>query len=169
MTQENAPPVLLRNVGGNKNHFVRIDLSGYADNKTAIGVEGGDLCRTGNGRSGNWRVRRDWQTQAPPQILVGLGEADHIDLLRILLADGSAAGRDRSAAYAGDRDEGSGSARQFVPGAVCVGWAQVQARDGCDWRGGGGALVHADAAQYSELRRVDQGGWAIGWPAWMAS
>ena len=45
VTQENAPPVLLRNVGGNKNHFVRIDLSGYADNKTAIGVEGGDLCQ----------------------------------------------------------------------------------------------------------------------------
>ena len=44
VTQENAPPVLLRNVGANKNHFVRLDLSGYADNKTAIGVEGGDLC-----------------------------------------------------------------------------------------------------------------------------
>ena len=43
VTQENAPPVLLRNVGANKNHFVRLDLTGYADNKTAIGIEGGDI------------------------------------------------------------------------------------------------------------------------------
>jgi hypothetical protein len=28
VTQENAPPVLLRNVGANKNHFVRLDLTG---------------------------------------------------------------------------------------------------------------------------------------------
>jgi len=36
VTQLNAPPVLLRNVGGNKNHSVRLDLTGYADNKTAL-------------------------------------------------------------------------------------------------------------------------------------
>jgi hypothetical protein len=29
VTQENAPPVLLRNVGANKNHFVRLDLTGW--------------------------------------------------------------------------------------------------------------------------------------------
>src|SRR5208337_970841 len=39
VTQENAPPVLLRNVGANKNHFVRLDLAGLADNKTALGVK----------------------------------------------------------------------------------------------------------------------------------
>ena len=37
VTQENAAPMLLRNIGASKNHFVRLDLSGYADNKTAIG------------------------------------------------------------------------------------------------------------------------------------
>ncbi|MGD1105975.1 MAG: FG-GAP-like repeat-containing protein, partial [Terracidiphilus sp.] len=39
VTQENAPPMLLRNEGANKNHFVRIDLTGFADNKTALGVK----------------------------------------------------------------------------------------------------------------------------------
>ena len=39
VTQENAPPVLLRNDGANKNHFVRLDLTGFADNKTALGVK----------------------------------------------------------------------------------------------------------------------------------
>ncbi len=39
VTQKNAPPVLLRNVGANKNHFVRLDLSGYADNKTGLGAK----------------------------------------------------------------------------------------------------------------------------------
>jgi hypothetical protein len=37
VTQENAPPVLLRNEGANKNHFVRLDLTGFADNKTGLG------------------------------------------------------------------------------------------------------------------------------------
>ena len=39
VTQLNAPPVLLRNEGGNKNHSVRLDLAGLADNKTAIGAK----------------------------------------------------------------------------------------------------------------------------------
>jgi hypothetical protein len=33
VTQENAPPVLLRNVGANKNHFVRLDLTGLRTTK----------------------------------------------------------------------------------------------------------------------------------------
>ena len=38
ITQKDAPPVLLRNEGGNKNHMVRLELTGFADNKTALGV-----------------------------------------------------------------------------------------------------------------------------------
>jgi tetratricopeptide (TPR) repeat protein len=37
VTQLNAPPLLLRYEGGNKNHSVRLDLTGLADNKTALG------------------------------------------------------------------------------------------------------------------------------------
>jgi tetratricopeptide (TPR) repeat protein len=87
VTQVNAPPVLLRNVGANKNHFVRLDLTGYADNKTAIGVK---VEAFANGHWQKWELAgaSGYQTQAPPQILVGLGDADGIDLLRILWPTG---------------------------------------------------------------------------------
>jgi tetratricopeptide (TPR) repeat protein len=87
VTQLNAPPVLLRNVGANKNHFARLDLSGYADNKTALGVK---VEIFANGHWQKWELAGSvgYQTQAAPQILVGLGQADGIDLLRILWPTG---------------------------------------------------------------------------------
>ena len=87
VTQENAPPVLLRNLGANKNHFVRLDLTGYADNKTGIGAK---VEVFANGLWQKWELpgASGYQTQAPPQILVGLGPAPDIDLLRILWPTG---------------------------------------------------------------------------------
>jgi len=87
VTQVNAPPVLLRNVGANKNHFVRLDLTGFADNKTAIGVK---VETFANGHWQKWELAgaSGYQTQAPPEILVGLGDAEGIDLLRILWPTG---------------------------------------------------------------------------------
>ncbi len=87
VTQENAPPVLLRNVGANKNHFVRLDLSGYADNKTAIGSKV-EIFADGQWQKWELAGASGLATQAPPQLLIGLGEADHIDLLRILWPTG---------------------------------------------------------------------------------
>ncbi len=87
VTQVNAPPVLLRNVGGNKNHSVRLDLTGFADNKTALGVK---VEIFANGQWQKWELAgaSGYQTQGPPQILVGLGDAEGIDLLRILWPTG---------------------------------------------------------------------------------
>jgi len=87
VTQINAPPVLLRNIGANKNHFVRLDLTGFADNKTAIGAK---IETFANGHWQKWELAgaSGYQTQAPPQILVGLGDGDGIDLLRILWPTG---------------------------------------------------------------------------------
>ena len=87
VTQENAPPVLLRNVGANKNHFVRIDLSGLADNKTGLGVK---VEVFANGLWQKWELAgaSGYQTQAAPQILVGLGDAPGIDVLRMLWPTG---------------------------------------------------------------------------------
>jgi len=87
VTQENAPPVLLRNEGANKNHFVRLDLTGFADNKTALGVK---VEVFANGLWQKWELAgaSGYQTQAPPQILVGLGQSSGIDLLRILWPTG---------------------------------------------------------------------------------
>jgi tetratricopeptide (TPR) repeat protein len=87
VTQENAAPMLLRNFGASKNHFVRLDLSGYADNKTAIGSK---VEIFANGQWQKWELAgaSGLATQAPPQLLVGLGAADHVDLLRILWPTG---------------------------------------------------------------------------------
>jgi hypothetical protein len=87
VTQVNAPPVLLRNVGGNNNHAVRLDLTGFADNKTALGVKV-EIFSSGHWQKWELAGASGYQTQGPPQILVGLGDADHIDLLRILWPTG---------------------------------------------------------------------------------
>ena len=87
VTQMDAPPLLLRNVGANKNHFVRLDLTGYADNKTALGVK---VEVFANGLWQKWELpgASGYQTQAAPQVLVGLGQAPGIDLLRLLWPTG---------------------------------------------------------------------------------
>ena len=87
VTQLNAPPVLLRNVGANKNHFARLDLTGYADNKTALGVK---VEVFADGLWQKWELAgaSGYQTQSPPRILVGLGKASNIDLLRLLWPTG---------------------------------------------------------------------------------
>lgn len=87
VTQHDAPPVLLRNVGADRNHFVRLDLTGLADNKTALGVK---VEVFAGGLWQKWELpgASGYQTQAAPQILVGLGQAQGIDLLRILWPTG---------------------------------------------------------------------------------
>ncbi len=87
VTQLNAPPVLLRNEGGNKNHSVRLDLTGLADNKTALGSKVEIFT---NGHWQKWEIAgaSGYATQGPPQILVGLGDSPGIDLLRILWPTG---------------------------------------------------------------------------------
>ena len=87
VTQENAAPVLLRNVGANKNYFVRLDLAGLADNKTALGVKV-EVFASGLWQKWELPGASGFATQAAPQILVGLGKAPGIDLLRILWPTG---------------------------------------------------------------------------------
>lgn len=87
VVQRDAAPILMRNIGANRNHFVRLDLTGLADNKTAIGVK---VQVFANGLWQKWELpgASGFQTQAPPQLLIGLGQATGIDLLRILWPTG---------------------------------------------------------------------------------
>jgi tetratricopeptide (TPR) repeat protein len=87
VTQVNAPPVILRNIGANRNHFVRLDLTGMADNKTGLGAK---IEVFADGLWQKWELAgaSGYQTQSAPQILVGLGDAKGIDLLRILWPTG---------------------------------------------------------------------------------
>jgi tetratricopeptide (TPR) repeat protein len=57
VTQLNAPPVMLKNVGANKNHFVRLDLKRSSP--------------TGIGRSGNWPAARATRRRLRRRFLSG--------------------------------------------------------------------------------------------------
>jgi Flp pilus assembly protein TadD len=87
VTQEGAAPVLLKNVGAQKNHFARIDLTGLADNKTALGAKV-EVFADGQWQKFEVAGASGYATQGPPQVLVGLGQAEGIDLLRILWPTG---------------------------------------------------------------------------------
>ena len=87
VTQLNSPPILLHNEGGNKNHMVRLDLTGFADNKTALGVSV-EIFADGHWQKWELAGASGYQTQNPPQILAGLGKAESVDLLRILWPTG---------------------------------------------------------------------------------
>jgi tetratricopeptide (TPR) repeat protein len=83
VTQAGPPPVLLRNVGGNKNHWLEIALKGTNDNKSGIGAKvevfAGALRQKFEvaGASG-------YLGQGPAEIHVGLGSETEADVVRML-------------------------------------------------------------------------------------
>jgi tetratricopeptide (TPR) repeat protein len=87
VTQAAAPPVVLRNVGGNKNHSLRIALTGLADNKTAIGTKVEVLA------GGMWQKfevagASGYLGQGATEITAGLGQATKADVVRLLWPTG---------------------------------------------------------------------------------
>jgi tetratricopeptide (TPR) repeat protein len=87
ITQNNLPPVLLRNVGGSKNTWLKLALAGDPDNKLAIGARVEIL--SGAARQ-TWEVSgaSGYLGQGPPEILAGLGSASEADVVRILWPTG---------------------------------------------------------------------------------
>jgi tetratricopeptide (TPR) repeat protein len=87
VTQQNAPPIVLRNVGGNRNHSLRLTLAGLADNKTAIGTK---VEVFSNGSSQKFEVAggSGYLSQGSTEILAGLGQADRADVVRMLWPTG---------------------------------------------------------------------------------
>jgi cytochrome c-type biogenesis protein CcmH/NrfG len=82
-----GPPVVLRNVGGNKNHSLRIALTGLADNKTAIGTKVEVLA------GGQWQKFEvagggGYLSQGSTEIVAGLGQATTADVVRLLWPTG---------------------------------------------------------------------------------
>ena len=80
LTQSHAPAILLHNQGGNRNNFLRISLTGFADNKTAVGTKvevfAGAMWQkletSGSGYLG----------QSATGLLVGLGKERRVDVVR---------------------------------------------------------------------------------------
>jgi tetratricopeptide (TPR) repeat protein len=79
VTQADGTVVVLRNVGGNRNHSLRIGLVGVADNKSGIGTKVEVYA------NGLWQK---WESTGQTEIIAGLGSADKADLVRLLWPTG---------------------------------------------------------------------------------
>jgi Flp pilus assembly protein TadD len=87
ITQNNLPPVLLKNEGGNGYNWVRIALKGENDNKSAIGTKVEVFAGA---------LRQKWEVagasgylgQGPTSIVAGLGVERSADVIRLLWPTG---------------------------------------------------------------------------------
>jgi hypothetical protein len=87
ITQNHGPAVLLRNEGGNKNHWLRLSLKGLADNKSAIGTKV-DVFSGGNRQKFEIAGSNGYLGQNSTDIVVGLGESKEADIVRMLWPTG---------------------------------------------------------------------------------
>lgn len=87
ITQNALPPILLKNVGGNKHNWLQIAFHGEHDNKTGIGtkveISAGVLRQ-------KWEVAgaSGYLGQGSPDIVAGLGSETEADVVRLLWPTG---------------------------------------------------------------------------------
>ena len=82
ITQNNLPPVLLKNVGGNKNNWIDLVASGDADSKTAIGTRV-ELFSGAQKQTFEVPGASGYLGQGPPDIHAGLGAENGADVVRL--------------------------------------------------------------------------------------
>jgi tetratricopeptide (TPR) repeat protein len=87
ITQNHGPAVLLRNEGGNQNHWLRLSLKGLADNKSAIGTKV-EVFAAGNRQKFEIYGSNGYLGQNSPYLTVGLGDAKEADIVRMLWPTG---------------------------------------------------------------------------------
>ncbi|MGA7379319.1 MAG: FG-GAP-like repeat-containing protein [Terriglobales bacterium] len=87
ITQYHGPAVLLRNEGGNQNHWLRLNLTGLADNKSAIGTKV-EVFSGGNRQEFEIAGSSGYLGQNSLQLTVGLGQAKQADVVRMLWPTG---------------------------------------------------------------------------------
>ena len=87
ITQNHGPAVLLRNEGGNQNHWLRLSLKGLADNKSAIGTKV-EVFAGGNRQKFEIAGSNGYLGQNSPYLTVGLGDSKEADIVRILWPTG---------------------------------------------------------------------------------
>jgi tetratricopeptide (TPR) repeat protein len=87
VTQNHGPAVLLRNEGGNQNHWLRLSLKGLADNKSAIGTKV-EVFAGGNRQKFEIYGSNGYLGQNSPYLTVGLGAAKEADVVRMLWPTG---------------------------------------------------------------------------------
>jgi Tfp pilus assembly protein PilF len=102
ITQNNLPPVLLKNVGGNKYNWIDFAFKGSNDNRTGIGakveVSAGPVQQ-------KWEIpgASGYLGQGPADIHVGLGTEREADVIRMLWPTGVL--QDEMEILSGKRDE----------------------------------------------------------------
>jgi tetratricopeptide (TPR) repeat protein len=87
ITQNHGPAVLLRNEGGNQNHWLRLSLKGLADNKSAIGTKV-EVFSGGNRQKFEIYGSNGYLGQNSTDIVVGLGDSKEADIVRMLWPTG---------------------------------------------------------------------------------
>jgi tetratricopeptide (TPR) repeat protein len=80
VTQAGGPAILLHNNGGNRNNFLRLSLTGLADNKSAIGTK---VEVFAGGLWQKWEINGSgYLSQSATDLLVGLGKERTVDIVR---------------------------------------------------------------------------------------
>ena len=87
ITQNHGPAVLLKNEGGNQNHWLRLSLKGLNDNKSAIGTKV-EVFSGGNRQKFEIYGSNGYLGQNSTDIVVGLGDAKEADIVRLLWPTG---------------------------------------------------------------------------------
>jgi hypothetical protein len=87
ITQNHGPAVLLRNEGGNRNHWLKLSLKGLADNKSAIGTKV-EVFAGGNRQKFEIAGSSGYLGQNSTDLIVGLGRAKTADVVRMLWPTG---------------------------------------------------------------------------------
>jgi tetratricopeptide (TPR) repeat protein len=87
VTQWYGPPVVLRNMGGSRNHSLRIALAGLADNKTAIGTKV-EVFAGGQWQKFEVAGGSGYLSQGSTEIVAGLGQTERVDVVRLLWPTG---------------------------------------------------------------------------------
>ncbi|HXU21682.1 MAG TPA: FG-GAP-like repeat-containing protein [Verrucomicrobiae bacterium] len=82
ITQNNLPPVLLKNIGGNKNSCLKIAAVGDTDNSMGIGTK---VEIFSGARRQTWEISGStgYLSQGPPEILAGLGTQSLADVVKL--------------------------------------------------------------------------------------
>jgi hypothetical protein len=83
ITQNHGPAVLLRNEGGNKNNWLKLDLKGLADNKSAIGTKV-EVFSGMNHQKFEIYGSNGYLGQNSTVLNIGLGRAKEADVVRML-------------------------------------------------------------------------------------
>ena len=118
ITQNRGPAVLLRNQGGNQNHWLRLALKGLNDNKSAIGTKV-EVFAGANRQKWEVAGSSGYLGQNSTEINVGLGQAKEADVVRLVwptgvLEDEIAVTADREQAYTELDRRGSSCPTLFV-------------------------------------------------------